>query len=67
MKEQSKGYEEFLNCKDEIIELLHKGHTIISVFRILTKNGKITMKNKNFYRILKNEGIGKRVLSPIFY
>ena len=50
---RGRGYTEFLACRDEIVKLLEAGHTISQVWNILSSQGKVTTKYRNFFNVLK--------------
>ena len=48
---------EFIACKGEIEKLFKEGHSKAEVHRMLVRQGKITIGNKNFYRLVKKFGL----------
>ena len=48
---------EFIACKAEIEKLFKEGHSKAEVHRMLVRQGKITIGNKNFYRLVKKFGL----------
>jgi len=57
---RGRGLVEFISCKEEILNLLAEGHSVSEVHRILSSQGRITTKLKNFHRILARRDLKKR-------
>ena len=59
-KMRGRGLVEFISCKEEILNFLAEGGSVSEVHRILSSQGKVTTKLKNFHRILARRDLKKR-------
>lgn len=53
-KRQAIGRVEFLACKEDILDLLRKGHSIRNTHKIMIENGKISMSYHTLRKYITN-------------